>query len=109
MPAPSKKRDKFYHSTAWKKCRQAKVQQARGICERCGKAGWEVHHIKPLTDENIDDPNISLSLENLMLLCTVCHNKMRDDEAKARGYTGVREDVSFDEHGNIVIRDKRED
>ena len=107
MPSPSKKRNTFYHSTAWKKCRAIKRQQAKGICEKCGKAGWEVHHIIALTDDNIDNPAISLGMDNLMLLCTGCHNQIREEETKARGYHQVREDVRFDEQGNIIIKPKR--
>lgn len=104
MPTSSKKRDRFYHSTAWAKAKQAKKMQARGICERCGKAGYEVHHKIPLTDENVDDPNISLNLENLELLCTACHNAARDEEERAKG---KRNDYYFDEKGNMVFTPPR--
>lgn len=100
MPTTSKKRDRFYHSAAWARAKQAKKLQARGICERCGKAGYEVHHKIPLTDENVDDPSISLNLDNLELLCTACHNAARDEEARAKGR---RSDYYFDENGNMVF------
>lgn len=105
MPAPSIKRQKFYKSKAWKRARDYKRKLEHGICEECGKAGWEVHHIIPLTDENVDDPEISLGLDNLMLLCTSCHNKKREGEGENNFYQ-VRGDVSFDEHGNTIIRSK---
>lgn len=100
MPTSSKKRDKFYHSAAWARAKEAKRMQARGICERCGKAGYEVHHVIPLTDENVDDPNISLNLDNLQLLCTACHNAVRDEEERAKG---IRRDYYFDEKGDMVF------
>lgn len=102
MPTTSKKRDDFYHSPMWKRAQRAKRLQARGICEKCGKAGWEVHHIVPLTDENVDDPNVAIGMDNLMLLCTSCHNAMRAPSG------GVRSDVSFDAQGNVIITSKHE-
>lgn len=68
----------FYNSTAWKECRAAFRQQRRGLCERCQaksliRAGEIVHHITPITPANINDPAITLSFSNLMLLCRDCH------------------------------------
>ena len=93
MPG-SPKRDKFYHSTAWKKCREQIILSRYQLCEKCGKKGTEVHHIIPLTDENVDDPMISLNPENLML---------RLEESMVN-YVGVRGDVSFDAQGNIIFK-----
>lgn len=80
------------------------VQQAleeylgsRLTCEQCGKPFKEargrdslvIHHIIPLKDGGTDD------LENLMVLCRSCHNKIHDiadmmRKAKANQYkTGV--------------------
>lgn len=101
MPTSSKKREKFYHSAAWQRAKQAKRLQAKGLCERCGKAGWEVHHKIPLTDENVDDPAISLGMDNLELLCTACHNAARDEEEKKRG---KRKDYYFDANGDMHFK-----
>lgn len=87
---------KFYQSPTWKRVRKLKQQVSRGICEECGDAGWEVHHKIPLTLANIDDPNISIGLNNLELLCTSCHNAKRSDESQ------VRSDITFDEEGNVI-------
>ena len=97
MPTPSKKRMRFYNSSLWKKAKEEKKRHARGLCEKCGRPGYEVHHIIPLTDDNVEDPTISINLDNLMLLCTSCHNKMRVEEQ------GIRSDVRFDEHGNVYF------
>lgn len=102
MPTSSLKRDRFYHSIKWKKLRLAKWQLARGICERCGKAGDEVHHKIPITDANVDDPSIALNLDNLELLCTKCHNAARDEEDKRQG---KRRDYYFDDKGNMHFKD----
>jgi 5-methylcytosine-specific restriction endonuclease McrA len=42
-----------------------KLKQEKGLCEVCGKLGYEVHHI----DESKDNHNP----ENLILLCHKCH------------------------------------
>ena len=68
----------FYCSQAWKQCRAAYKQYRRGLCERCLAKGIYtpgviVHHKIHLTPDNIHDPNISLSFDNLQLLCRDCH------------------------------------
>ena len=69
---------KFYNSKIWKDCRNLYSQSKNGLCERCLKKGKyvpgeEVHHKTWLTPININDPNISLSFDNLELLCASCH------------------------------------
>ena len=71
----------FYKSTAWKQTRKAYRQSVGGLCERCKekgiiKAGVIVHHKVYLTQENITDPEISLSFDNLMLVCRDCHAEL---------------------------------
>lgn len=88
---------KFYKSTQWQRCRNLKRLQARGICEECGGPGWEVHHIIPLTAENVTDPNIAINLDNLQLLCTSCHDAKRGSAEKE-----IRKDLTFDEDGNLI-------
>ena len=66
--------ERFYSSTAWKKARETYKKECGGLCEECLKkglvsAGEIVHHIKPITRQNIDNPNITLNPENFMLLC----------------------------------------
>lgn len=88
---------KFYNSKEWIKCREAFKQSKFGICERCGMLGEEVHHKEHLTPENINDPYITLSWDNLELLCQSCHSKEHMSK-----YDVVREDVMFDESGDLV-------
>lgn len=59
----------FYTTDAWKKCREAYIASVFGLCERCGKPGYIVHHKIPITDENEDDPNVTLNFDNLEYLC----------------------------------------
>jgi len=94
----------FYNSKAWEKCRKAYIQSVNGLCERCLKEGKyvpgiEVHHKIPLTPENINNPEITLSFDNLELLCPSCHSLEHNKK-----YSAVREDVMFDENGDLVRR-----
>ena len=71
---------RFYKSKAWQTTRDAYASSVGGLCERCLMAGLcvpgeIVHHKIPLTPDNISDPNISLSWNNLELLCRDCHGK----------------------------------
>jgi len=70
----------FYSSRQWKLCRQAYKKSVGGLCEECYKKGIvryadEVHHIKKLTDSNVNDPEVALNFDNLMALCEECHDK----------------------------------
>ena len=95
---------RFYNSTAWRQARNLCVVRCRGRCQQCGKPGKEVHHIIPLDEKNVDDPNISLNQNNLTLLCTSCHNRQRDiEEENDKDY------ISFtDKNGEFVIVKKDE-
>lgn len=77
---------KFYNSTRWKRCRKTYVASLPSqLCMRCGvEIGTEVHHIIELTARNIHDDNITLSWDNLMLLCKQCHNDIHGRVNKHR-------------------------
>lgn len=74
-----------------------KLLKERGICERCGKRGTEVHHKTHLTPSNVSDPSIALGLDNLVLLCKACHNAEHGRENKQ-----IRSDITFDRSGNVI-------
>lgn len=70
----------FYKTTAWKKCRKAYISKCGGLCERCLEKGlyvpgYIVHHKIHLNSDNVNDPDIALSFDNLEYLCKDCHNK----------------------------------
>ena len=70
---------RFYGSPAWKRCRAEYRKSVGGLCERCKargiiEAGYYVHHKEYVSRENITDPNILLSFDNLELLCKNCHS-----------------------------------
>ena len=73
-----KPRDWFYKTEAWKACREAYAKSVGGLCERCLKKGRVVpgeivHHKVHLDAENVNDATVSLSFDNLELLCRECH------------------------------------
>ncbi len=70
--------ESFYKSRIWQNTREAYMKSKGGLCEECYaqgicNAGEIVHHIKPITKNNIGNPDITLSWENLRLLCRACH------------------------------------
>ena len=96
----------FYNSPAWKRTRSAYYIYRRGQCERCIKEfkegkisladiqpGFIVHHKEYITPDNLSDPTIALSFDNLELLCKDHHN--REHKAKSKRY-------SFDMFGNVI-------
>ncbi|WKY44173.1 HNH endonuclease [Eubacteriaceae bacterium ES2] len=51
-----------------------------GKCNRCGTRPKHFssligHHIEELTENNVDDANISLNPENIEIICQQCHNR----------------------------------
>lgn len=87
MPSSSEKLSHFYKSDKWQKFRQLRIAQNidhnNGIlvCDHCHKLihaerDCEVHHIKHLTEENVGDGSISLSVENTQCVHHQCHNSI---------------------------------
>ena len=88
---------KLYNSRLWIKTRDAYFKSMFAICERCGSAGDIVHHKQHIKPENINDPNITLSWDNLELLCMDCHNK----EHFGKGGTTI-DGLCFGEDGELI-------
>ena len=94
---------KFYSSKGWEACRNSYYIMQNGICEECGGAGDEVHHIIFLTPQNINDPFIALNHDNLKLLCRECHNKEHEKAKRMTELNRTRENrFEYDEEGNII-------
>ena len=94
----------FYSSQAWRDCRDSFKKSKRGLCERCLEkgiynAGDAVHHKIHLTPQNITDPNITLSWDNLMLLCADCHAEIHKRQKRYK----------FDECGHCVVNSPLKD
>jgi|GEM_PF-3771603 len=61
--------DDYYHSREWEQLRSQARKRAKYKCERCGRGGKiTVHHIVP---RELGGSDI---LENLISLCTHCHD-----------------------------------
>lgn len=70
--------ESFYKSKQWQKVRRLCLQRAGGLCEKCLAEGMiksavVAHHKTPITKQNINDPSITLNLDNLQALCWDCH------------------------------------
>jgi len=87
--------EKFYKGKRWQQCRNAYYIFKYGICERCGNAGSIVHHKIYITPKNINDPDITLSFDNLELLCEDCHKKEHSKQLP------ISDEIIFDDMGNV--------
>lgn len=92
---------KLYKSSTWQRCREQKYRQAKGLCERClskglYKPGEIVHHKIELTPNNIHDPDITLNIQNLQLLCRDCHAVVHKPEKRFK----------VDELGRVIVREQ---
>ena len=77
--APEQQRA-FYKTRAWQKCRASYIAKVGGLCERCLARGYFVpgyivHHKEYIDPDNITDPSVLLSFDNLEYLCQECHNQ----------------------------------
>lgn len=75
----------FYNSKAWRNMREVIMGRDARLCQDCLQKGIytpaeEVHHITPLTPENIGDPAVSLNADNLISLCKECHKARHNPE-----------------------------
>lgn len=86
----------FYHSKAWKATQAAYMASRCHVCERCGRAAKIVHHRTHLNADNLHDPSVALSFDNLEALCQACHNDAHfGSRATAPG-------LGFDKDGNLI-------
>ena len=92
--------ESFYKSKAWQACRASYLAKAHYLCEDCLRQGRFtpaeiVHHIIPLTPENITDPGVSLNHENLRAVCRECH--AQEHGARPRRY-------KVDDFGRVTLK-----
>ena len=87
----------FYKSAEWIACRAAYIVSVFGLCEKCKKPGYIVHHKERLTPDNINDPYITLNHDKLQYLCLACHNAIDAVDI-------VRDDVMFNDKGELIQR-----
>ncbi len=88
--------EKFYKTKLWGIVRGQVLRRDLFTCQLCGERATEVHHIIELTPENINDPNITLNMNNLESRCHDCHSK------ETKNAFDVGEGYYFDENGQVV-------
>lgn len=88
----------FYKSDRWKKTRLSYLVQQNFVCERCGGVAEMVHHKQYLTEDNIEDPEFSISFGNLEALCNKCH------QLEHHKSSATREGLCFDSKGQLIQR-----
>ncbi len=91
----------FYRSKEWEKVRQYVIRRDKYLCQKCGSPAEEVHHKIHLSPENINDPEIALSPDNLVSLCRDCHFREHGNKR-----TAVADEYEFDENGFIIPKIK---
>lgn len=100
----------FYNSSLWKDTvRPAMLKRDRYMCQSkgCYNPAEEVHHIIHLTEENINNPNITVNPKNLISLCGECHKAIhRPDKIaglkKRASKQSILPEIEFDENGYPV-------
>lgn len=85
----------FYGSDAWKKTRLAYLVKQNYICERCGGVAQMVHHKIYLSEDNINNPELRVSFDNLEALCNTCH-QLEHHKSEA-----VQDGLCFNANGQL--------
>ena len=93
----------FYHSKAWERAREDALKRDDYLCPRSMERveitpATMVHHIIELTPANINDPDITTCLDNLVSLCDRCH-KVTHGWARSGA---TRPGLAFDSDGNLI-------
>ena len=92
----------FYNSKEWEKVRDYVMRRDKFLCQDCGRGASEVHHIKHLTPQNINDVSVSMNPNNLVSLCRECHFKRHKGEHGKGRETEESNPYTFDENGMLV-------
>ena len=91
----------FYKSKEWQQTRDYILKRDRYLC-RCGKPATEVHHIKHLSPQNINDVTVTMNPNNLVSLCRDCHfEEHKGEHGKGRA-NEEKNPYTFDENGMLV-------
>ena len=77
--------DPYYQTVKHKRWRERVLRRAGYACAECRKYGrnetaTHAHHIKPRAEH----PELALSMDNGVALCTKCHNKLEPRTGAAR-------------------------
>ncbi len=94
----------FYNSALWEKQRAYILKRDRYTCTEpgCFRLATEVHHIKEITAQNINDVSVTLNEHNLRSLCSECHKRITKAEHGKEGKKSIERALIFDDDGNPV-------
>ena len=95
---------KFYKSALWEKTREIALRRDKYLCVHCGRPAEVVHHIEHLTLENVNDPSVSLNLDNLESLCSDCHFQEHKGEHCRGRIVEEQNPYTFDENGMLILK-----
>ncbi len=75
----------MYRNHRWKLARKAALKRDGGKCVKCGASGvpLEVNHISPLVGRGYG-ASCYQHLDNLESCCKPCHQKITNEQRKAR-------------------------
>ena len=92
----------FYDSKEWKATREYVLMRDKYLCQVCGAPAEEVHHKEHLSPENIGDPRVTMSPDNLVSLCRACHFEQHRGEHGSGREKEEAYPYTFDENGKLV-------
>ena len=90
----------FYKSKRWQSTRAAYLKSVGGLCEVCLKKGLYkpaviVHHKVFIGPDNINNPEVTLSWNNLEAVCRECH----EDK-----HSGQNRWYIIEEDGRVILK-----
>ena len=106
----------LYSSKRWQDCRNEYAKSKGWLCENCLRSGLYtagdiVHHKIELTPENINNPEIALSWDNLELLCRTCHAEKHPSasswqkvNARRKAQKDARNRYKVDANGKVTSK-----
>ncbi len=101
-----------YKSRQWERARGLCLRLHQGLCVRCLERGEYtpaeiVHHKVHLDAENVNNPAVAFSQDNLEPLCRRCHAA---EHPEIYGRTQARPErrYGFDAAGNLVDLERRD-
>lgn len=100
----------FYKSNKWSWCRESYLKKVGYLCERCLAKGIYrpadiVHHKIFLTEDNINDPSITLNFDNLMAVCRDCHEEIHHEGNVAAKHRKYEKRYTVDRNGRVNIKE----
>lgn len=81
MPKPYAK--SFYASKQWREMREYVFKRDGYLCCLCGRPATEVHHVRRITPDNINDVRVTVNADNLESLCSECHKRIHETDRHA--------------------------